>query len=156
MGRLDSWLNCFVPFPAPVQIQQGICCLLVQLRSLGQHSNTFLCALCLPTSQTKNCNSELTQWGDLKIIGLKPVNYGFLGSPAYVGASRAHFQPVPCNCQKLPKSREGFPGRSSHISRTSGAQALRKLLNVLRYLEQGRSGNCVSPVCHTNWNISFL
>lgn len=111
MGRLDSWLNCFVPLPAPVQVQQGICCLLVQLRSVGQHSNTFLCALCLPTSQTKNCNSELTQWGDLKIIGLKPVNDGFLGSPAYVGASRAHFQPVPCNCQKSPKSREGkkFP-----------------------------------------------
>lgn len=58
--------------------------------------------------------------GGLKIIGFKPVDDGFLRLPACFVARRVHFQPVPCNHQKSPKSRGGVKLPHSQDSRCSG------------------------------------
>lgn len=120
-------------------------------------TQTLSCVHCAcPQANPKTVIQKSLNGGDLKIIGLKPwvfLNDGFLGLSVYVRASGMHFQPVPTTVRSHLR---GGKARSFHVSRTSGAQALRKLLNVLRYLEKGRSGNTVSPICHTNQNISFL
>lgn len=126
--------------------------------SSGQQESTQVppCAHCAcPRSKMKTIIQISVNGGGLKIIALQPVNDGFFGLPACVVAREVHFQPAPCSHQKSPKKR-AWEVRIFHIPSTPGAQALRKPLNVLRCLKKERPGNAVSPVCHTNQNLSFL
>lgn len=143
-------------FSPPSKVSNGVCT--ASRCSSGQQENTqepphMPCAP--PQPKMKTVIQSSVNGGGLKIIGLQPVNDGFIGLPTCVTAKGVRFQLLPCNQQKSPKKRAGRV-RSFHIPRTPGAQALRKPLNFLRWLEKERSGKAVSPVCHTNQNLSFL